>query len=91
LETVAQRRPNRNFTDFGLFNFEPNRRICSSTRCAAAANAIGSDTDIFSTSSISINDLQVLNTISLAEFSFNLGKLLAINLLIFFTFLPLFR
>jgi len=72
LETVAQRWPNRNFRDFGLFTFDPKRRICPSARCASAANAIGSDTDIFNTSSISINDLQVFNTFSLAKFSFNL-------------------
>ena len=66
------------------------RRICPSARCASAGNAIGSDTDIFNTSSISINDLQVFNNFSLAKFSFNLGILLAVNLLIFCTFLPHF-
>jgi len=91
METDAQRRPNRNFRDFGLFNFEPKRRICPSARCASAANAIGSDTDIFNTSSISINGLQVFNTFSLAKFGCNLGTLLAVNFLTFCTFLPLFR
>ena len=37
------------------FNVDFKRRTCPSARCAAAANAIDSDTDIFDRCSVSVN------------------------------------
>jgi len=53
LETVSLRVPNRNFGDLGFFNVDLKRRNCPSARRASAANATGSDIDMFSRSSIS--------------------------------------
>jgi len=62
LETVGLRVPNQNFRDFGMFNVAFTRRHCPSPNCVSAANAIGSDTDIFNGSSVSVNDWLVYDT-----------------------------
>ena len=56
LETVDLRVPHRNFRDSSLFNVDAKSYNCPSARCASAANAIGSGFDIFTGSSVSIND-----------------------------------
>lgn len=49
---------------FRLDNIDLKLRNCPSARSASAVNAIGSDTDMFSGSSISINDLLVFSTVT---------------------------
>lgn len=54
LETVGLRVPNRNFRDFSLFIVDFKRNF-PFARCASAADAIDSVTDIFSGLSVSVN------------------------------------
>jgi hypothetical protein len=55
LETVGQRLPIRNFTDFSLFSVDFKRRKSPSVRCALEADAFVSDIDIFNVSTASVN------------------------------------
>ena len=59
LQTVGLPVPSRNLRGFRLDNVDLKPRNCPSATSASAVNAIGSDTDIFNGSSISINDLLV--------------------------------
>jgi hypothetical protein len=61
-ETVGLRVQNRNLRDFSLFNVAFKRRNCPSPSYVSAANAIGSDTDIFNGCSVSVNDWLVFDT-----------------------------
>jgi hypothetical protein len=53
---VGLRVPNRNYTDFSLLKVDFKRRKCPSARCASAANAIDSDTDMFNRRAVLLND-----------------------------------
>jgi hypothetical protein len=54
LESVDLRVPIRNFRGFSLLNVDFKSRNSPSARCASAASAIGSDTDIFIGCSVSV-------------------------------------
>jgi hypothetical protein len=54
LETVDLRLSHQNFRDCSWLNIDGKRRNCPA-RCASAANAIESDTDMFSGRLVSVN------------------------------------
>jgi hypothetical protein len=55
LEAVVLGVPNQNFRGFSLFHVDFKRRICLTSRCTSAANAIDSYTDIFNGRFVSVN------------------------------------
>jgi hypothetical protein len=57
LENLTLRVPPGNLRDFSLFGVCPSNKHCPSARCAYAANAVGTDLDIFTVEAVSLNHI----------------------------------